>query len=228
MLSRFSTIKTVRIGATNLAHDRLQTILGERVSVAPNMETQQVIYEPPPNTFRPIAKATIFAAVVVAFLAWLNRPQAVATPIVEQSGLPVAASAAAIQTGEIVVDIEGLVTSPGLKTLPAGSRVADAVAAAGGLSSPEAAGAINLAQRLSDGQLITIGVTPIASGDIRVSINQATVTELDTLPGVGPVMAQRIIDWRTAHQQFSSIEELQEVPGIGPKVFANLKDLISL
>ena len=110
--------------------------------------------------------------------------------------------------------------------MPAGSRVADAIAAAGGLSSVDASGSINLAQLVTDGQLISVGATTAGSGDTRINLNSASVAELDTLPGVGPVMADRIIAWRESHQKFSSIDELQEVPGIGPKVFANLKELI--
>lgn len=228
MRSSLGILKTARVQATSHAQDRLQHILGERIPVNHQADSAQIIYEPPPESFRPIAKLVALAVLVIAFLVWLNRPQSVATPMVLESGIPVGQSAAPAVTGELVVDVEGLVNNPGLVTLAAGSRVADAVAAAGGLSSPEAAGTINLAQRVADGQLINIGSIASDSTDTRININQASVTELDTLPGVGPVMAQRIVSWREAHQQFSSLEELQEVPGIGPKVFANLKDLISI
>jgi competence protein ComEA len=88
--------------------------------------------------------------------------------------------------------------------------------------------AINLAERLSDGQMIFIGNAQSMqlSSDSRINLNLATEAELDSLPGVGPVMAGRIIAWRESNQRFHSIEELQEVPGIGPKVFANLKALV--
>jgi len=83
---------------------------------------------------------------------------------------------------------------------------------------------------LSDGQMIFIGNTKSMelNSDPRINLNLATEAELDTLPGVGPVMAGRIIAWRETNQRFHSIEELQEVPGIGPKVFANLKLLIRI
>lgn len=228
MRSSIEILKSARISATNQAHDRLQNILGPRITSSSQIDSTEIIYEPPPETFRPIAKLVTAAVLAIAFLAWLNRPQAIAAPVVEQTGQPVAGASAPAINGEIVVDVEGLVNQPGLVTLAVGSRVADAVAAAGGISSPEAAGSINLAQRVVDGQLISIGASAGEQTDAKININQANATELDGLPGVGPVMADRIIKWREAHQQFTSIEELQEVPGIGSKVFANLKDLISI
>jgi competence protein ComEA len=83
---------------------------------------------------------------------------------------------------------------------------------------------------LSDGQMIFIGNAQSMqlSSDPRINLNLATEAELDSLPGVGPVMAGRIIAWRDSNQRFHSIEELQEVPGIGPKVFANLKALVRI
>jgi competence protein ComEA len=115
-------------------------------------------------------------------------------------------------------------------TLPAGARVADAIAAAGGVTPSADVTGINLAERLSDGQMIFIGNAQSMelSFDPRINLNLATETELDSLPGVGPVMAGRIIAWRESNQRFHSIEELQEVPGIGPKVFANLKPLVRI
>ena len=129
-----------------------------------------------------------------------------------------------------MIDVKGDVMVPGLVTLSAGSRVADAIAAAGGLVVDADVSTINLAERLSDGQMIYVGKAQ-SSGvgvDSRVNLNLATITQLDTLPGVGPVMAGRIIAWRDRNQRFHSVEQLQEVPGIGAKVFANLKPLIKI
>lgn len=228
MRNSFRAITDVRIVAKNHAQDRLENILSSRTSKNIVSDSNQIIYEPPPETFRPIVKIAVGAVLVAVVLVWLNRPQVIATPEVLQSGVAVAASSApGITSGsELVVDVEGLVNAPGLVRLPAGSRVADAIAAAGGLSSADASGSINLAQLVTDGQLISVGVTTAGSGDTRINLNSASVAELDTLPGVGPVMADRIIAWRESHKKFSSIDELQEVPGIGPKVFANLKELI--
>ena len=131
---------------------------------------------------------------------------------------------------QIVIDVKGDVNSPGLVTLSAGSRVADAIAAAGGLAIDADVSNINLAERLSDGQMIYVGQSQSSGigADRRVNINLATAAELDTLPGVGPVMAGRIIAWRDLNQRFHTIEQLQEVPGIGSKVFKNLKPLIKI
>jgi competence protein ComEA len=131
---------------------------------------------------------------------------------------------------QIVVDVKGDVLTPGLVTLPAGARVADAIAAAGGISPNANVTSLNLAERLSDGQMVIIGNSQSqpASSDPRINLNLATESELDSLPGVGPVMAGRIIAWRETNNKFHSIEELQEVPGIGPKVFANLKSLVRI
>jgi competence protein ComEA len=155
-------------------------------------------------------------------------------PEVASVGIPITTSSDArvsIQgLDQIVVDVKGDVLTPGLVTLPAGSRVADAIAAAGGVIPSANVTSLNLAERLSDGQMIFIGNAQSLelSSDPRINLNLATETELDSLPGVGPVMAGRIIAWRESNQRFYSIEELQEVPGIGPKVFANLKSLIRI
>lgn len=135
---------------------------------------------------------------------------------------------------QIVVDVGGRVRHPGLVTLPAGSRVADAIAAAGGPLRPADLARINLAARVSDGQLLLIGV-PGASAEATggagssggpVDLNSATVDQLDALPGVGPVLAQRIVDWRQTHGGFRTIDDLQQVPGIGARKFSDLKALV--
>ena len=143
---------------------------------------------------------------------------------------PVASTAATI-----VVDVGGRVRHPGLVTLTAGARVADAIAAAGGALRPADVATIDLAAHVSDGQLLLIGVPgaasagggPGASGGGPVDLNTATVDQLDALPGVGPVLAQRIVSWREAHGGFRSVEDLQQVPGIGARKFSDLKALVS-
>ena len=138
-------------------------------------------------------------------------------------------------TAEIVVDVGGRVRHPGLVTLPTGSRVADAIAAAGGPLRPADLARINLAARVSDGQLLLIGVpgasaesSGASGGGGPVDLNSATVDQLDALPGVGPVLAQRIVDWRQAHGGFRTIDDLQQVPGIGPRKFSDLKALVAV
>ena len=104
------------------------------------------------------------------------------------------------------------------------------LAAAGGLRTKGELGQINLAERLDDGQLIVVGAVALDGGsvDTKVSLNRATAADLDTLPGVGPVLAARIVAWRAEHHRFTTIDELQEVPGIGAKVFATLAPLVRL
>ena len=141
--------------------------------------------------------------------------------------------------GSIVISVVGRVATPGLVTLQGGARVADALKAAGGPAPGANLGGLNLARRLTDGEQIYVGIpTPpnaeppgAASGTgqpgaERVDLNSASPTSLDTLPGVGPVTAQRIVDWRTEHGRFSSVEQLREIDGIGPSRFAKLKDLV--
>lgn len=135
----------------------------------------------------------------------------------------------------IVVDVGGRVRHPGLVTLPAGARVADAIAAAGGALRPADLERIDLAAHVTDGQLLLIGVpgsTPGAvggavAGSGPVDLNTATVEQLDALPGVGPVLAQRIVAWREAHGGFRSVDDLRQVPGIGARKFSDLKSLVS-
>lgn len=139
-------------------------------------------------------------------------------------------------TTSIVVDVGGRVRRPGLVTLPAGARVADAITAAGGPLRHRELAATNLAARVTDGQLLLIGATPAAGPTAATSgtsvapvdVNSATLDELETLPGVGPVTGQKIIDWRTAHSGFSSVEQLQQVSGIGPATYAELSPLVTL
>jgi competence protein ComEA len=140
----------------------------------------------------------------------------------------------------IVVDVGGRVRKPGLVTLPAGARVADAIAAAGGPLRHKELTTLDLAARVSDGELLLVGVhgAPAASGadggdsagtgpPAPVSLSTATIDELETLPGVGPVTAQKIIDWRTAHNGFTSVIQLQQVSGIGPARYAELSPLVT-
>jgi competence protein ComEA len=126
------------------------------------------------------------------------------------------------------------------------SRVQDAIAAAGGLAADADSGELNLAAVLVDGCQLKIGTTKHPGGEVRsgtsgeadgsgggaaevkVSLNTATVAQLDTLPGVGPVTAQKILDWRSEHGKFTAITELQEVDGIGPKTYADLAGRVRL
>ncbi|HEX6358253.1 ComEA family DNA-binding protein [Actinophytocola sp.] len=152
--------------------------------------------------------------------------------------LPVAAATQSVSAeSSIVVSVVGLVARPGLVTLPEGARVADALREVGGPVPGADLNALNLARRLADGEQIYVGVPAPAGGEPvsgapgsassdKVDLNMATLAELDTLPGVGPVTAQRILDWRTEHGQFDSVEQLREIDGIGPSRFAKLRDMV--
>ena len=137
--------------------------------------------------------------------------------------------------GEVVVHVVGQVARPGVVTLPGGSRVADAIEAVGGAGPEADLAAVNLARVLADGEQVLVprsgepapalpGQTAVQGGPI--DLNGADVAALDALPGIGPVLAQRIVDWRTDNGRFTSVEELGEVTGIGPAVLAGLRDLV--
>lgn len=145
---------------------------------------------------------------------------------------------------EIVVDVGGKVREPGIHRLPAGSRVADALRAAGGVRPGTNTDTLNRARFLVDGEQVVVGapaapapqagtstgvggaVAPGAAPAAPIPLNTATVDQLDTLPGVGPVLAQHIIDYRTQHGGFRSVDELREVNGIGDRRFADLRNLV--
>jgi competence protein ComEA len=137
----------------------------------------------------------------------------------------------------LYVHILGAVESPGVYQFRDGDRVVDAIAAAGGFTPAADQQTVNLARFLSDGEQIVVsvqGAVPPPSGpepgarDGKVNINTASSAELDTLPRVGPAMAERIIAWRETNGRFSSIDDLLNVPGIGDKTFESLKDLVSV
>jgi competence protein ComEA len=133
----------------------------------------------------------------------------------------------------VVVHVVGAVRRPGLYRLKRGERVADAVERAGGAAGDAELGLINLAAPLADGQQVVVpargpegvGAPEVAAGG-RVSLSSATLEQLDELPGVGPVTAQKIVDYRERHGAFGSVRELDAIPGIGPARIAQLEDLV--
>lgn len=145
-----------------------------------------------------------------------------------------------VAAAKVVVDVVGRVHRPGLVTLPAGARVADAVRAAGGVLAGTNLSSTNLARICVDGEQIAIGVpgaaaapgAPGTSGAetpaALVNLNTATSDQLDALPGVGPVMAQRIIEYRTDHGPFQSVDQLRQVSGIGDVKYADLSPLVTV
>lgn len=134
--------------------------------------------------------------------------------------------------GDVVVDVTGAVAQPGVYRLPAGARVTDAVERAGGASGGALLEAINLAARLADGQQVVVpkrgpAGTPLAAAagaeDGPISLGMATVEQLDTIEGIGPVTAQDIIDFRDEHGGLSSVDQLDQVSGIGPATMESLR-----
>ena len=141
----------------------------------------------------------------------------------------------------VAVHVAGRVRRPGLVRLPAGSRVHDAIRAAGGVTSGADLDAVNLARKLVDGEQVRVPgpgdpapplppgapSTPGAGPSAPLDLNTATVEQLDTLPGVGEVTANRILAYRSAHP-FTTVDQLLEVPGIGQRRFDQLKDLVTV
>ena len=130
----------------------------------------------------------------------------------------------------LTVYVSGAVATPGVYTLPEGSRIAAAVKAAGGMLPGAETNNINLALLIADGQQINVpGIVDTSHVNAgRVDINTATLAELDSLPGIGPTTAQSILDYRLQNGPFQVIQEIQNVPGIGAATFAQIQDYISV
>ncbi len=162
-------------------------------------------------------------------------------------GLPPQQPDASASPGPMAVHVVGAVVAPGVVEVAAGSRVADAVSAAGGLTAEADPAGVNLARPIGDGEQVVVprpgetaptpaapaggggtGARTAAGGAVGglVDLNAAGTTELDALPGIGPVLAQRIVDFREANGPFTSVEEIVEVPGIGDAVLASLTPLV--
>ncbi|MEU8545547.1 ComEA family DNA-binding protein [Streptomyces roseoverticillatus] len=213
-----------------------------------------------PKTLAALAVVLAAACAFAAYHFLAGRPQTVRLParetpaVVAPSPPPVVASPSRTG-GAVVVDVAGKVRRPGVLRLPPGSRVADALAAAGGARPGADTTGLNRARVLMDGEQIVVGAPtggqggrgggpagpggapaqappsaaaagggPAPSGP--VSLNSATVEQLDALPGVGPVLARHILDYRTQHGGFRSVEELRKVNGIGSRRFTDLRPLV--
>ncbi|GAA0328662.1 hypothetical protein GCM10010319_00830 [Streptomyces blastmyceticus] len=203
-----------------------------------------------PKTLAALAVVLVAACVFAAYHFWAGRPRAVRPPDRETSS--VVADRAVAPTvvpsadragpapragGSVVVDVTGKVLRPGIQRLPTGSRVVDALDAAGGARPGTDTTGLNRARVLMDGEQIVVGASPgpaaapppgAASGRPAgpVSLNSATAEQLDALPGVGPVLAQHIVDYRTEHGGFRSVDELRHVNGIGARRFTDLRPLV--
>ncbi|MFP3992855.1 ComEA family DNA-binding protein, partial [Streptomyces sp. E11-3] len=201
---------------------------------------------------RSLVALAVLLAAAAAFAVhhfWTGQPRPVRAPDVvrEAAGEPSAGaratgptvSAAPTASGaRIVVDISGKVREPGVHRLPPGSRVADALRAAGGVRPGTDTSGLNRARHLVDGEQVVVGEPPGAAppapdaaapgapaGGV-ISLNSAAEEQLQTLPGIGPVLASKIVAYRTEHGGFRSVEQLREVNGIGDRRFADLRDLV--
>lgn len=200
-----------------------------------------------------LAVVCCVAAVAVGLAAWWAvRDQAQVVPVgppTEATASPpplapvdtaaTGASPAAAPTEELVVDVAGKVRRPGIAVLPPGSRVVDALEAAGGARSGVDLTSLNLARPVVDGEQILVGVeaapgvagslgSTVPGGETLVNLNTADLAALDTLPGVGPVTAESILSWRDANGGFTSVDELLEVDGIGEATLADLAPHVTL
>jgi competence protein ComEA len=174
-----------------------------------------------------------------AFVAFARAPRS--APLEAPTSLPTLTGSASTVPSDrvvpstaatIIVDVAGLVARPGVVTLPTGSRVIDALRAAGGARAGVDLSSLNLARVLVDGEQVAVGVPPApgppdpggAPGPL--DLNTASAEDLDGLPGIGPVLADRIVAWRDEHGRFSSVDELLVVPGIGPSILTNIGSLV--
>ena len=176
----------------------------------------------------------LIAAVAGAYVLFRALDERVAPPIVIGD---------AAATLPVVVDVRGMVESPGVYELPPGARVQDAVAAAGGLAGGADLSTLNLARRLRDGDVLVIHEVP-APGDTppaapvtegsnqasrpRININTATAEELEVLPGIGEVTAARIIAYRDRHGPFRSVDDLISVEGISDRTIDGFRDMVTI
>lgn len=177
-----------------------------------------------------------------------------AAPPAVASSPPATAPAASSSAARLEIHVAGAVKKPGVVRLEPDARVHDALDAAGGLRKGVKTGTLNLAQPLSDGQQVFVGTgdqdsvvrtgsqgsqstgsggggepqTAGSGGASLVNLNTASASELEQLPGVGPVMAGKIVDWRASHDRFSAVTELQEIDGVGPKTYARLAPLVTV
>jgi competence protein ComEA len=205
-----------------------------------------------PRSLRRIAVAGVLVCGLGLWRFWPSAPSPEIAFDGAGAGVVPAASTepTSAEATEVVVHVAGAVMRPGVYHLPIGSRVTDAVSAAGGLLGAAAPNAINLARIVGDGEQIYLPtVEEAAAGKLAppgaggaaggtsaastagtfglVDLNTATVTELDALPGIGPSTAQKIVDDREANGPFASPEDLMRVPGIGPAKYESLKDLVT-
>jgi competence protein ComEA len=180
--------------------------------------------------------AAAILALVVVIVAWSRAAAGSPAPLRVAPVVPARASPSAAAR-RLVVDVVGAVRRPGLVRLPEGSRVADAIARAGGLRRGAERAGVNFAAPVSDGQQVLVpergaglaagaGESAGSPSAGPVSLSSATAEQLDALPGVGPVTAEKIVAYRQQHGAFRSVDELDAISGIGPSRIADLRGLV--
>jgi competence protein ComEA len=190
---------------------------------------------------RRLLLAAAVALVLLLLAARFILPAGTTTPAAPLPPLQAPGTSATGPSARVVVDVVGAVRRPGLYRLGQGSRIADAVARAGGATAKADLAQVNLAAPVADGEQVVVpkrglaAAAPVAGGGSAgagatptapVRLSTATLEQLDSLPGIGPVTAQKILDYRTKHGAFSSVDELDAVPGIGPARLDQLRDLV--
>lgn len=183
------------------------------------------------------ALALLIGAIAVVLLAGRllrSAPSPGTTPPIVSGSAPVRARPAPAHL--LVVDVAGAVRHPGLYRFSQGSRIDAAIARAGGATAKADLDLVNLAAPLADGEQVLVPARGVAGADdsgseppsptAPLDLNSATAEQLDALPGIGPVTAQKIVDYRQAHGPFTSVDDLDAIPGIGPARIANLKGLV--
>jgi competence protein ComEA len=231
---------------------RDQATVGDTVP-SPSAWLQRLRFDPGLRGAVGLGCAALIAALVAGWWVLGSRAHSVPiaaspppSPLVAASSPASSApsSAAASPGAVVVVDVVGKVRHPGVYRLRDESRVDDALRAAGGALPGVDLSSLNRARKLTDGEQIAVGVTGApaaggpsvapggsagsAPGSAPVDLNTASLEQLDGLPGVGPVLAQRIVDWRTAHGRFASVDQLREVSGIGPSKFDDIRGLVTV
>lgn len=190
--------------------------------------------------------AFVIAALVSGMTGGRKVPlqSAAAAPTSSSPSAPAASSGApqAAAGDELYVHVSGAVNRPGLIRVPSGSRVVDAIEAAGGFTETADHAGVNLARPVQDGEQLrvpVVGESPLptdgvpeaaaeGTGGGLVDLNRATTAQLETLPRIGPALAQRIIEWREANGRFAAVTDLRNVTGVGEKIFEALKDRVTV
>lgn len=185
-----------------------------------------------------IGAAIVLVLVALAVTVGIGIWQGQSAPVEHVTATPQATEPATAAASDAYVHVSGAVRAPGLYVVGADARVIDAVSAAGGLADDADASAINLARPVTDGEQLVVPVESEAppagpsagsgSAPGLVSVNTADAAALEELPGIGPALAARIIDWRDTEGPFATVDDLLAVSGIGPKVLESLRDLVTV